>query len=262
MKLFIYLVVAVVALIIVSLFANPVIESLALGVAGGIIVLLVDTIVSHLKWLRYMWWSIRYFNRTIRLSISYLYRIKIGDTYFLVRGQRIKNQFQPVGGVYKRLNNSDSLFMSIGALDDDLFPIDESSKNDLRIRIKGRHLLRFIRWFSSEEGRESSPWREFYEELVETEIVPGKMFPYLFTKKIKQHVSGICWSDYVQSLELFIADIYEPVLNEDQYAAISKLSENSSDKYVFATEEQVKRLGIIPKKNTSANISRTASWVI
>lgn len=262
MKFFIYLILVGFALAIAFFVSNPTINSLALGVAGGAILFFVEAIVANAKWLRYMWWSLRYFNTTVRLSISYLYRIKIDDYYFLIRGVRIRDQFQPVGGVYKRFNGSDDFFTKIGALDDDLYPIDKSSKNDLRLRIKGRHLLQFIRWFSLEKDRERDPWREFYEELIETEIITKNQFPYLFTRKIKNYVSGISWSDYVQSMELFIADIYEPILNDEQYLAISKLAESSTEKYIFATEHQIRRLGIIPKVQTHVNISKTASWLL
>jgi hypothetical protein len=262
MKFFFYSILVGISLVIAFTVSNPTVNNLALGIAGGAILLLIDTLIVNAKWLRYMWWSIRYFNTTVRLSVSYLFRIKVDDQYFLVRGVRIKDQFQPVGGVYKRYKSSESFFSQIGALDDDLFPIDESSKNDLRLRIKGRNLLQFIRWFYSEQDRERDPWREFYEELIETGIIRSEEFPYLFTKKIKQYVSGVAWSDYVQSKELFIADIYEPILSDKQYSVISKLMDNSSAQYIFATEEQIKRLGIIPKKQAQANISKTASWML
>lgn len=44
-------------------------------------------------------------NEDVRFSISYLIRIKIPSTskFLLVRGHRIKDQLQPVGGVYKNL---------------------------------------------------------------------------------------------------------------------------------------------------------------
>nr|WP_241158244.1 hypothetical protein [Adlercreutzia sp. ZJ138] len=35
------------------------------------------------------------------MSAAYLFRIKVGGKYLLIRGNRIKDQYQPVGGVYK-----------------------------------------------------------------------------------------------------------------------------------------------------------------
>ena len=55
-------------------------------------------------------------NEDVRFSISYLIRIKIPGTskFLLVRGHRIKDQFQPVGGVYKKHNSFDD-FMDWGS---------------------------------------------------------------------------------------------------------------------------------------------------
>ena len=37
----------------------------------------------------------------IRISFAYLFRIKVGDKYFLVKNGRGTQKFQPVGGAYK-----------------------------------------------------------------------------------------------------------------------------------------------------------------
>lgn len=39
----------------------------------------------------------------IRISFAYLYRIKIGNKYLLVKNERGTGKYQPVGGVYKLL---------------------------------------------------------------------------------------------------------------------------------------------------------------
>ena len=41
----------------------------------------------------------------IRISFAYLYRIKIGDKYLLVKNERGTGKDQPVGGVYKLFGN-------------------------------------------------------------------------------------------------------------------------------------------------------------
>ena len=41
----------------------------------------------------------------IRISFAYLYRIKIGNKYLLVKNERGTGKFQPVGGVYKLFDN-------------------------------------------------------------------------------------------------------------------------------------------------------------
>lgn len=44
--------------------------------------------------------SIIHRNQEYRMSISYLFKIKIDNRYFLVKGDHIE-QYQPIGGVYK-----------------------------------------------------------------------------------------------------------------------------------------------------------------
>ena len=44
--------------------------------------------------------SIMRWNKNIRLSCAYLFRIKYNGKYLLVKGNRI-DQYQPIGGVYK-----------------------------------------------------------------------------------------------------------------------------------------------------------------
>jgi hypothetical protein len=262
MKILIYSLIAFTTVILSGYLSNDIHRNLLIGVSGGAILLVIDQIVTNAKWLLYCYWSVRYFGKTVRLSISYLYRIKIDEDYFLIKGTRIKDRYQPVGGVYKRFDSSEKFFSSISALDDDLFPVDESSKNDLRIRIKGRHLLSFIKWFEKGIDREVCPCREFQEELLATNIISSNTFPYLLTGLIRRHVSKVKWSAYVQSYELLIADIIKPIFNENQLDEFRKLKAIESKDYIFASEDQIKRLGVIPKQNSKANIAETANWLL
>lgn len=99
----------------------------------------------------------------IRLSFSYLIRIKFEDKYLLVKGKYGK--YQPVGGVYHYNdrfleNNFD-------------FKLDEyhADKNDIRGCIKLKKLDEFIIWFNTCKNREIAPIREFKEELISTNII-------------------------------------------------------------------------------------------
>lgn len=262
MKYILYVIVFVISLTIAFLSVNTVVIGTATGVASAIIFLFIGFIINNIKWFKYLYWTIRYFDTSIRLSISYLYRIKLNDEYFLIKGERIKNQYQPVGGVYKRYKSAEKFFKEINALDDDLFPIDKSSKDDLRIRIKGRYLLNFIKWFDSKSERETCQWREFYEELIQTNIINQKDFPYIFTNFIKQYVYGIKWSEYSQSKELLIAEIYEPIFNDEQTLIFESLKCKENEKYCFMSENQINRLGVIPKEEIKIQIAKTAKWLI
>ena len=41
----------------------------------------------------------------VRISFAYLFRIKIGNQYLLVKNERGTDKYQPVGGVYKLAGN-------------------------------------------------------------------------------------------------------------------------------------------------------------
>src|SRR5258706_3407667 len=139
-----------------------------------------EAIIENRKhiWLLFLS-QITYRDKYIRLSISYLYQIKIEGKYLLVKGNRIKHQFQPVGGVFKRYRESFYALQKLCVLDDDNIPIDDKSIDDLRIKIRGKHLIKFLEWYTSQLGREVSPYREFYEEMIRTDFVKQKDFPYL-----------------------------------------------------------------------------------
>ena len=51
--------------------------------------------------------------------------------------------------------------------------IDESSRNDYRLRLENKYLRKFLRYFDTEKKRENIEdlTREFREELIEKEIV-------------------------------------------------------------------------------------------
>jgi len=89
-------------------------------------------------------------NTDIRVSISYLFKIKIDQRYLLIKGGRIQ-QYQPVGGVFKLLESSSEIKKKFELIDDDSIPLDETRKDDLRVRLKGRHLVGFLKWFYSKK---------------------------------------------------------------------------------------------------------------
>jgi hypothetical protein len=237
-------------------------RDIAIGIIGGLIVAGVDFVSSNASHVRYLLESIRFFDVDVRLSVSYLYRIKIDDKYLLVRGHRIRNQYQPVGGVYKKLPDSDGFFNSINALDDNLFKIDPSSKGDLRLRIKGRHVFEFMRWFDSAKGRETDVWREFYEELVVPKIVNLEDFGYVFTRHIKRHVTPIYYSPYVQMRERIVAEVYELIPSTLQEKALRALLGIENQAYKWVTEDVIKRRGVVPKESFEGNVAETAEWIL
>jgi len=229
-------------------------------VVGAIIALTV-TYLLHLNW-GYFWLFVMsqtaYRKKRIRLSISYLYRIKIDGNYLLVKGMRIKHQFQPVGGVYKRLPESVEFFNKIGVRDDKNIPIDETSRDDLRINMEGKHLYSFLSWYKKGEGRENSVFREFYEELIAPNYVPTALFPYINYRYIKQVRTKISFSTHFQMDEIMIAEIYEFIPNQSQLDELKELMNRTNDNYIWVDEETILKRGA----NKEIIIAPTAEWIL
>lgn len=199
-----------------------------------------------------------YRNKRIRLSISYLFRIKIDGKYLLVKGKRIEHQYQPVGGVFKRLPESVAFFNKLDIRDDDNIPIDLASKNDLRINLEGKYLCSFLRWYRKGEGRENSVFREFYEELIAPGYLPAKVFPYINYRYIRQIITKINFAQHFQMHEILIAEIYEFIPNQEQMIKLQEIINNLNENYIWVDEETIKRRGA----NQNIVISPTGEWIL
>lgn len=184
----------------------------------------------------------------IRISFAYLFRIKIDGKYLLVKNERNTKKFQPVGGVYK-MNDSEKNYLSenFNVLDDDKISIDESSRNDYRLRIKNKYLRKFVKRFDNNSNRETfeNLSREFKEELVDKQIVNWKEIKY---KVCGRHVTGIIYSKHFQIYELLLADVVEIMLTPKQEVDLRKMITNTSDYYRFANENEIASLGVDAKR--------------
>ncbi|HEV8286870.1 MAG TPA: hypothetical protein VGQ09_21320 [Chitinophagaceae bacterium] len=203
-----------------------------------------------------------YRRKKIRVSISYLFKIKLNDTYLLVRGKRIPNQFQPVGGVYKRYRESYYALEKLKVTDDDNIPIDDKSIDDLRIKLPAKNVISFLKWYNSQLGREVSPYREFYEEVIRTGILNQATFPYANYIHKGRHMTPIHFSKHFQCYEILIAEVFELKPNDDQLNELKTLLQKDSAEYIWAREELILRRGVIPGKNSSFTISETSEWIL
>jgi hypothetical protein len=215
--------------------------------------------INNRSWLTFLCKTV-YRKLHIRFSISYLYRIKVDDKYLLVRGNRLKDQFQPVGGVYKRYLGSNHIFRKYNILDDEHMPIDDTSKDDLRVLVPARHVIKFLKWYESKRDRETTPEREFKEELVETKILSKKYFSSIKYEFLRTEETKIKFSEYFQCREILIADIYNVILNNSQTKELKKLQGVESTQYAWVEANAIRRRGYNKKK--SIRISNTAEWII
>lgn len=181
-------------------------------------------------------------NKNIRVSFSYLFRIQVDGTYFLVRGNK-KKKFQPVGGVYQKYNGSNAILKDIFQEDDEM---KKGNEKDLRGRVKGKDLKKFIQWFGSRQDREITCHREFYEELINSGMLNKKQFTELHYSYLGTHKTSIFTSEYYGK-EFLLADIYELELDEKKKKEFLKLKEeydkakdNSELNYAFVSENEIR----------------------
>ncbi|MFI7604817.1 hypothetical protein ACIBTV_06815 [Micromonospora sp. NPDC049366] len=231
------------------------------GFVTGAAIPLIDAVIQNRRWLRIFWLSLIYRRQTIRLSISYLYRIKVDGLYLLTKGKRFST-YVPVGGVYKYAESAKRHLDQLGILTDDLIPVDESSKNDLRVRVPGKNLVAFFRWFESGESRETSPWREFWEELVDEGVVSADAFPWIFERRIRRHVTPMRYSTFAQSREILVADIYELEATPEQVKELELLRSSGNPSTIWADADQIRRRGVVPGKKQEYEIGEPAEWVL
>ena len=180
----------------------------------------------------------------IRISFAYLYRIKIGNKYLLVKNERGTGKYQPVGGVYKLLGNEKlELRNRYQVKDDNKIPLNRSSRDDYRLRLENRYLRKFVKRFDRKAEREQiyNLSREFREELIEKGIISWSQITYRFCGR---HMTELHFGDHFQCYELLLADVVELVPTPEQEADLERLVKQQSDIYRFATADEITSLGV------------------
>jgi len=232
------------------------------GIAIGFLLPLVDTFITHFRDLKVVWYSIRTWRTRVRISASYLYRIRVENEYLLVKGKRF-DHFQPVGGVYKAHPSSSGFRNAINVLDDDLLLPDAVSENDLRVRVPGKHLVQFMRWFEAERGRETDGAREFYEELVATGILSSDTFRVVKYDRLERRYHPMRFSAWANSQEILIADILELLPTPAQLEELKRLRSRPNAEILWASERQIRRRGATEGgASQTIRIADTAIWTI
>lgn len=180
----------------------------------------------------------------VRISFAYLYRIKVGNEYFLVKNARGTQKYQPVGGVYKLQGNERIELNNLyHVVDDNKVPIDESSRDDYRLQMPCRNLRKFVRRFNSKKAsreRIDNVGREFKEELCG--LLNWNHIRYRYCGR---HITELKYGDHFQCYELLLADIVELLPTEEQLSDLNTLKNHDSDYYRFASAEEIKGLGVV-----------------
>ena len=185
------------------------------------------------------------------ISFAYLYRLKVANKYLLVKNSRNTGKYQPVGGVYQ-LTENEKLYLKnrFQVKDDDKILIDESSKNDYRLRMENTYLRSFMRRFNGRAERETinDISREFKEELVDAGILNWTQIKYRFCGR---YMTELRYEEHFQIFELQLSDVVELIPSIEQERDLLNLMRMSSEKYKFATASEIASLGI---DTTSGNL--------
>lgn len=208
-------------------------------------------------------------NEDVRFSISYLIRIKIPGTskFLLVRGHRIKDQLQPVGGVYKKLNGF-SEFEKWGYKEDcgaKGMKSDDISKDDLRFRVKGKYALDVIKWFESRKDRETTYDREFNEELIEDHGFDKDIFYSKSFREVQKIMKVFGYSTFHQCYEVLIYDIVEFLPTPEQEVELKKLLKSSrklGSDFMVVDISEIERLSVIEHEEQIAKIGEHTKYLI
>ncbi|MDX2189575.1 MAG: hypothetical protein SFY32_06910 [Bacteroidota bacterium] len=238
--------------------------NVSIELVGGILLYGLLNVLQNIKQL-WFYYQTQFLLRNIdiRLSISYLFRIKVDGQYLLVKS-RTRDYFQPVGGSFKTLPGSEKIFDKLKVTTDRIIETQKGiAKGDLRVYVKGINVIEFIEWFNSKEDRETSPWREFCEELISTDILPWRQFRYIDYKYKGTIKTPIITLDNGDK-GMFIFEIYDLVINNEQEPILKELLEKgNTEKYIWADEYLINRLGHDERtKMYTHEISKHTKWAL
>lgn len=203
------------------------IQDIIVNLIVALITYLAATIFHNRLRIKVWLQSLLRWNKNIRLSCAYLFRIKQDDKYLLIKGNRIE-QYQPVDGVYKYYDSFNELKMNLELKDESKSRFYEYG--DLRLITKGRHLVKFLDWFDTKKNREVTVIRELIEELQPAEISVEKLIKNVQIEYLKTIKEEIKFSQHFQMDEQKIFNIYEAKISSDMLDIIS-----SSNRYCLVS---------------------------
>ena len=230
-----------------------IIQDLIVNLIVAIISFLGSTIFNNRRRIKVWYQSLFRWNKKIRLSCAYLFRIKQDGKYLLIKGKRIE-QYQPVGGVYKYYNSFSEVKSQLELKDESERHFYENG--DLRLITKGRYLVKFLDWFETKKNREITVIRELIEELQPAKISVEQLVKNVQIEYLKTIKEEIRFSQHFQMDEQKIFNIYEAKIPPDMLNMVL-----SSDRYCLVEAEEIERL-CCTRNGLSKKISETAKYVI
>ena len=156
----------------------------------------------------------------------------------MVKSNKIENQYQPVGGVYKRFPSSEIKMREWSATES---KNDKKNKDDLRFKTKRKYLPEIRKWFFQGVNREVDVWREFCEELILTGILPKECFEFVKPEFLYSNEEPLIFRKGKKVKQFLIYNIFTINFSEKQSKAIENLySKNDlTEEYAFVDEEDL-----------------------
>ena len=229
------------------------IQDIFVNLIVAFITFLASTIFHNRLRLKIYYQSLIRWNKNIRLSCAYLFRIRYNNKYLLIRGNRI-DQYQPIGGVYK-------YYDSFNGLKENLELKDESESHfyengDLRLVTTGKHLVKFLDWFDTKKNREITVIRELIEELEPSGISIENLIKQSQIEYLKSVKEPITFSTHFQIDELKIFEIFEVKIPKEILDDVLK-----SEHYLPVKAEYIEKF-CFTKDGLSKKISATARYIV
>lgn len=229
------------------------IQDIFVNLIVAFITFLASTIFHNRLRLKIYYQSLIRWNKNIRLSCAYLFRIRYNNKYLLIKGNRI-DQYQPVGGVYK-------YYDSFNGLKENLELKDESESHfyengDLRLVTIGKHLVKFLDWFDTKRNREITVIKEIFEELEPSGISIENLIKQSQVEYLKTVKEPITFSTHFQMDELKIFEIFEVKIPKEILDDVLK-----SEHYFSVKAEDIEKF-CFTKDGLSKKISATARYIV
>ena len=229
------------------------IQDIFVNLIVAFITFLASTIFHNRLRLKIYYQSLIRWNKNIRLSCAYLFRIRYNNKYLLIKGNRI-DQYQPVGGVYK-------YYDSFNGLKENLELKDESESHfyengDLRLVTIGKHIVKFLDWFDTKRNREITVIRELIEELEPSGISIENLIKQSQVEYLKTVKEPITFSTHFQMDELKIFEIFEVKIPKEILDDVLK-----SEHYFSVKAEDIEKF-CFTKDGLSKKISATARYIV
>jgi len=205
-----------------------------------------------------------YWNKEVRLSISYLFRIEVNGKYMLVKNRK-RDYYQLVGGAYKAFDSAKPFFKKYRVNPDKQFTTSHGvAKSDLRFMVPGRHVLKMIDWFHSQKDRETSQWREFCEELLTTGILDKHLFRYVDYSYSCVVQTPMRKAKRLPNQEILIFEIYDLLPNTEQQAELEQLFKKGDTVQVkWASRNLIETLGTDHTSEvTTYEIGAHTKWAV